>query len=115
MRRVALAALAAACLVPAATPAEAGSAKKVVNIGDYYFSPAKLTVRKNTIVVWRWPSGGGDGHDVYLTKGPKGVKKFHSDVNFADATFRQRLKVKGRYSIVCTLHPDQMRETITVK
>ena len=72
-RNIALAALAAAGLSLAVAPAQAGKkrAKKVVEIGDYYFTPAKMTVKRNTIVIWRWPSGGGDGHDVVLVKGPR--------------------------------------------
>ncbi len=110
------AALAATGLTLAITPAQAGTTKKkVVEVGDYYFSPAKLTVRKNTIVVWRWPAGGGDAHDVVLKKGPRGVKKFASEVFLADETYRKRLTVPGRYSIICSLHEEEMRQTITVK
>ncbi len=116
-RNIGLAALAAAGLTLAVAPAQAGktSVKKTVKVEDYFFSPAKLTVKKDTIIVWRWPVAGGDGHDVVLTKGPRGVKKFASDVFFADEVYRKRLKVPGRYSIVCSLHPDEMRQTITVK
>src|SRR5688572_13957133 len=115
--RVAAAALAGvAVLAPAVTPAQgAKTTKKVVEVGDYFFSPEKMTVKKNTVVVWRWPEGGGDAHDVYLEKGPKGVKKFQSEVLIADVTYRQKLKKAGTYKIVCTLHPDTMRQTIKVK
>jgi plastocyanin len=115
-RIIAVAALAASGLTLALAPAQAGTSKKrVVDIGDYYFAPAKMTVKRNTIVVWRWPEGGGDAHDVVLRKGPKGVKKFASEVYLADEVYRKRLKVPGRYSIICSLHPDEMRQTITVK
>ena len=61
------------------------------------------------------PAGqGGNTHDVKLQKGPKGVKKFHSDPAAADFTFKQTLKVKGKYSIICTFHQN-MVQTITVK
>ena len=114
---MAVAALAATGLTSAVMPAQAGTKpiKKVVDVEDYYFTPAKLTVKKDTMVIWRWPSGGGDGHDVVLVKGPRGVKKFASDVFFADEKYRKTLKVPGKYSIICSLHPDQMKQTITVK
>ena len=117
LRHIAVAALAATGLTLAVMPAQASTRKvvKSVQIGDYYFSPAKMTVRKGTYVVWKWPSGGGDGHDVQLKKGPSGVKRFHSDVFFADAKYRQQLKVPGRYSIICSLHPGTMKQTIVVK
>src|SRR5262245_27338348 len=95
---VAIASLAVVgALVPAATPAQGAKKplKKVVEIGDYYFSPEKMTVKSGTTVVWAWPEAGGDAHDVYLKKGPKGVKKFQSDVLQADVTFRKKLKEKG--------------------
>jgi plastocyanin len=114
-RKIAAAALAATGLTLAIAPAQAGTAKKTVEVGDYYFSPAKLTVRKNTLVTWRWPEGGGDAHDVVLRKAPRGVKKWASEVYLADEVYRKRLKVPGRYSIICSLHPDEMKQTITVK
>ena len=116
-RNVGLAALCAAGLTLGVAPAQAGktSVKRTVEVGDYYFSPAKMTVKKDTIVVWRWPAGGGDGHDVVLRKGPSGVKKFASDVFFADEVYRKRLRVPGTYRIICSLHPDQMRQTIVVR
>jgi plastocyanin len=118
LRYIAVAALAATGLTLAVVPAQAGKSKVVkrsVAIGDYYFAPAKLTVKKDTYVYWKWPSGGGDGHDVVLTKGPKGAKKFSSDVFFADEKYRRKLTVPGTYRIVCSLHPDQMKQTIVVK
>jgi plastocyanin len=113
----AMAALAALGLGAAVMPAQAAKkpVKKVVDIGDYYFSPEKLTVKKDTYVIWEWPAGGGDGHNVVLRKGPKGVKKFESDVFFADEKYRKKLTVPGTYRIVCTLHEDQMKQTIVVK
>jgi plastocyanin len=115
---VAMAALAAISLSSVVMPAQAAkkkSVKKVVDIGDYYFTPEKLTVKSGTTIVWQWPEGGGDGHDVTLRRGPKGVKKFASDVFFADEKYRKTLTVPGTYKIVCTLHEDDMKQTITVK
>jgi plastocyanin len=113
----AVAALAATGLSAAVMPAQASKkpVKKIVDVGDYYFSPSKLTVKKDTYVIWEWPSGGGDGHDVALVKGPKGVKKFASEVFFADEKYRKKLTVPGTYKIICRLHPEQMKQTITVK
>jgi plastocyanin len=114
--RIVAAALAATGLALAVVPAQAGKPKKrTVKVLDYYFSPAKMTLPRNTTVVWRWPAGGGDAHDVVLRKGPKGAKKFGSDVLVADESFKQKLSVPGKYLIVCTLHEEDMRQTITVR
>jgi plastocyanin len=114
---VAMAALAAIGVSAVVVPAQAANkpVKKVVEVGDYYFTPEKLTVKSGTTMIWEWPAGGGDGHDVVLKKGPKGVKKFASEVFFADEKYRKKLTVPGKYSIICSLHPDQMKQTITVK
>jgi plastocyanin len=98
-----------------AVPAQAG-AGKTVRIYDNYFLPDRLTVNRGATVVWRWPGPeeAGDVHDVRLASGPKGARRFHSQAASTDYTFRRKVKVPGRYRIVCTLHAE-MRMTITVR
>jgi plastocyanin len=113
---IVLAVLAAGGLALAIQPAQAAKTKKkTVKVEDYFFTPAKMTVKRNTVVVWKWPAGGGDSHDVYLKKGPKGVKRFRSEIFVADTTYRKKLKKRGTYRIICTLHEDTMKQTIRVK
>ena len=125
MRRVRVIALAlatgAAAFAAAPGPAGLAATKKkrksptrTIKLGDNYFAPAKVTVRRNTIVAWKWPDLTSDGHDVALKKGPKGVRKFASEEAAAAYTYRRKLTVAGTYKIVCTLH-DEMKMTITVK
>jgi plastocyanin len=103
----------------AAVPAAAGKhtpVTKTVHLGDYYLTPTKLTVPVKSTIVWKWPSEAGDSHDVKLTKThPKGVKRFQSDIAASDFSFRRKLRVKGKYVVICSLHPNSMRQTITVK
>jgi plastocyanin len=62
--------------------ATAGAAKKkaptpkpkAIKVGDDFFSPKKLKVKKNTTIKWKWSADNADTHDVRLKKGPKGVK-----------------------------------------
>ena len=98
-----------------AAPAQAAR-HKTVKIGDNYFAPDTLKVKRGTIVTWKWPSFdmAGDVHDVKLKSGPKHVKKFHSEPASSDYSFRRKLKVAGKYRIICTLHED-MRMTIRVR
>ena len=105
--------LALAAALVAAAPAAAPK-PRTVKIADNYYAPAKLTVRKDTKVTWRWPDEAGDVHDVKLKKGPKGVKKFHSQPAASGVTFKRKLTRAGTYRIVCTLH-EEMKMTITVK
>ena len=96
--RVIAAVLAGAALL-CAVPAQ-GAGKKTVTIGDNYYAPEALKVKKGTTVVWRWPGfdQGGDVHDVKLGAGrPKGAKKFQSEAASTDYSFKRKLKVPGQY------------------
>jgi plastocyanin len=94
----------------------AATRKRTVHLGDDFFSPHKLTVRKGTKVTWRWPSfeNSGNVHDVKLVSAPKGFKKFHSESAASDLSISRKLTKKGKYLLVCTFH-DGMDETIRVK
>jgi plastocyanin len=88
---------------------------RTVKVRDYYLSPTKLTVPRKSTIVWRWPSVGGDSHNVALRARPRGVRRFESDIASDHYSFRRKLTVKGRYVVICTLHPTQMRQTIVVR
>jgi plastocyanin len=112
--RLVLTVLAGVALLGAA-PATAAAKSKTIRLYDNYFLPDAVKVKRGTMVVWRWPGfeEAGDVHDVKLKSGPRGVKKFHSEAASTDYTFKRRLKVPGKYKIVCTLH-EEMRMTIRV-
>ena len=115
-RPVLMVALAGAALV-SAVPAQAAAPKpKTVRIYDNYFLKDTLTVKPGTTVIWRWPGfeEAGDVHDVKLKSAPRGVKKFQSEAAATDFSFRRKLKVAGKYKIVCTLH-EEMTMTIRVR
>ncbi|UGS34693.1 cupredoxin domain-containing protein [Capillimicrobium parvum] len=104
-------------LVPVTAGAGAASkkpVKKTVDIFDNYYESAKLTVPVGSTITWKWPVDTGDSHDVTLKKGPKGVKKFQSDVAAAEYSYKRKLTKKGRYHIICSLH-DEMSMDITVR
>ena len=92
----------------------ASSKSRVIKVGDDYFSPTKVTVKKGTKVRWSWLDGNQDNHDVRLKSGPKGVKKFHSDLAASDYSYSKKLTVPGTYKLYCSIHAT-MRETIVVK
>ena len=112
-----LLALAAGVALLGAAPAQAAAPKrKTVRIYDNYFLPGALTVKRNTVIVWRWPGfdEAGDVHDVKLKSRPRGAKRFHSEAASTGYTFKRKLTVPGRYRIVCTLH-DGMTMKIRVR
>jgi plastocyanin len=53
-------------------------------------------------------------HEVKLKSGPRRVKKFRSEPAATGYAFKRKLKVPGRYRIVCTLH-EEMKMQILVK
>jgi len=112
--KVLVAVLAGAALI-SAVPAQ-GAAKKTVTVGDDYFAPSKLAVKRGTTVVWRWPGfeAAGDVHDVGLKSGPKGVRKFRSEAASTDYAFKRKLTVPGTYRLSCSLH-HEMAMTIRVR
>jgi plastocyanin len=101
-----------------AAPAVAAAAPKgkTIRIGDNFFLPDAVKVKRGATVTWKWPGfeEAGDVHDVKLKSGPKGIKKFHSEAASTDYTFKRKLRKAGKYKIVCTLH-EEMRMTIHVR
>jgi len=110
-RGVLVLAVAGLAVVPSALGATAHT--KTINVGDDYFGPTKVTVKKGTTIKWVWGEEDFDSHDVKLKSGPKGVSKFHSASAAQDYTFSKKLTKVGTYKIVCTLHQD-MGMTIKV-
>jgi len=99
-----------------AAPVSAAPSKKSVRVGDNFFAPKSLTVDRGSTVTWKWPAAdeAGDVHDVALTSGPKGVKKFASEAAATDYSYKRKLTKSGTYKLVCTLH-EEMRMTIRVR
>ena len=114
MKKQLIGVLAGAALLSAA-PVQ-GATKKTIKVGDYYYTPTTVAVKRSTTVTWRWPGfeEAGDVHDVKLKSGPKGVKRFASEAASTDYAFKRKLTVAGTYKIVCTLH-HEMRMTIKVR
>ena len=99
---VALAGIAGAVAIPAF------AATKTVKIGDNFFKPRTVTVKRGTKVVWKWT--GSAPHNVTVTKGPK---KFHSRTQ-TSGTYKAIPHTKGTYHIVCTIHAG-MEMTLKVR
>jgi plastocyanin len=118
VRGLLVAGMAALAVVPAVDVAGATTKPapvKKVKVADDYFGPATLKVHVGTIVKWQWPATNTNTHDVKLKKGPKGAKKFWSDPAAADFTFKRKLTVKGKYSVICTFHQDMTMVVTVIK
>ena len=76
---------------------------KTVDVGDDFFSPKSLEVKKGTKVAFDWV--GVNEHDVAKGKGPG--KFFNSGpTEEQGVNFTRKFKDKGKYTIICTLHSD---------
>jgi|RhiMetdeSRZDD1v2_1073273.scaffolds.fasta_scaffold993430_2 plastocyanin len=105
----------AATAATAALPAQADDPpRKVVRIYDNFYLPDEMKVKRDTVVVWKWPNDTGDVHDVKLKEKPKGAKRFASDPASVGYKFKRKLTVPGKYHIICTLH-EEMEMNITVR
>jgi plastocyanin len=88
-----------------------------VKLKDSFYSPSKLSVKKDGKIVWKWVSSNTQTHNVTLESAPKGVKKSQFDSNNAssDFTFKTKFTKPGKYHFECTLHPTTMQADVTVK
>jgi plastocyanin len=96
----------AACIA-LAVPASGASSYRV-KMGDNFFKPKTVTVRKNTTVRWKWKTKAP--HDV-VGRGPS---HFTSGSPKNHGNFSVKLRRKGTYRIVCVVHP-KMKMTIRVR
>ena len=101
-----VAALVAVAAFPAA--ARAGKATKVI-VGNGFYGPADVTVKKDAKVRWNW-DGGFELHDVNVKSGPA---RFHSPTQAA-GTYSHKFAKPGKYVLYCTQHED-MTMKVTVK
>jgi plastocyanin len=94
----------------AAAPA---AAARNVKIGDDYFvrssSVATVTVSKGTTVKWNW--SGRRQHNVTVQSGPR---RFQSALK-RSGSFSRKMKVRGTYRIICSIHAPDMRMKLVVK
>jgi plastocyanin len=90
-----------------------------VTVNDFYFAPTAVTIRKGRAVKWVWSSYNTYPHDVHLKQGPKNLKnkgRFSTTTTaVTDAHFQRTFEVPGTYKFICTVHPSEMKMTVTVK
>ena len=98
-------------LLAAAAPASA--ATRNVKIGDDYFvragSAPTVSVSKGTTVQWNWR--GRRSHNVLVRSGPV---TFQSAVK-RSGSFSRKMRRRGTYKIVCSIHAPDMAMTLRVK
>jgi plastocyanin len=99
------------CLAGLAASAVAGT--KTVDITDFAFGPARMTIRHGTRVTWYWNNTQAP-HNVTSYKTPSGVHSVHSGTFTGYHTFGHTFRRKGTYRFLCSVH-SEMRMRITVR
>jgi plastocyanin len=90
----------------------AGAAGTTVKLGDNFFDPDRKTIAKGTRVRFKWI--GEEEHNVVKKRGPgPGFASETTDV--PGVNFTKRFKRAGRYRLVCTIHPEDMKMTLRVR
>lgn len=114
-----LAAAVALLWAPAAPAAKPAPKPKIVTVNDFYFGPSAVTVNKGGTVKWVWSDLNTYPHDVHLKQGPKGLAKKSSystkTTAVTEAEFKKKFETPGTYKFICTIHPTEMKLTVTVK
>jgi plastocyanin len=88
-----------------------------IKVGDDFFAPDFVKIKKGEKVKFKWLEDNGNPHNAVLDKGPKGVKKkdFKSETGSIGIKFAPKFKKKGAYDFICTVHPSVMKATVKVK
>jgi plastocyanin len=103
------------CVIAAALPAAASgpdagaSATKRVTVGDDFFRQSSVRIRRGDTVRWRWV--GQNPHNVTVTRGPR---RFSSSTK-SSGSYSKRLRRRGTYRYICTVHPTSMRGRVVVR
>ncbi|HVQ57948.1 MAG TPA: plastocyanin/azurin family copper-binding protein [Solirubrobacterales bacterium] len=90
-----------------------------VTVNDFFFGPNAVTIKQDGSVKWVWSSLNAYPHDVHLKQGPAGLKKKGTystkTTAIAGAHFQKQFPTAGTYKFICTIHPSEMKLTVTVK
>jgi plastocyanin len=116
-----------AAVALALTPATGLAKTKNVKVGDDYYAPTKVNIKKNDKVKFKWLDLNINPHNVVLKKGPKGVKKSKKACTSGKITkcnksatgaigikFTPKFNKKGKYNFHCTIHPTTMKVKVIV-
>lgn len=103
---------------PVMAGAQKAAKPKLVSIADFYFGPDRVTVKRGGAVKWVWAATNTYPHDVHLKQGPKGLRNKGSystkTTAVTNARFTRSFETPGTYRFICTIHPTQMKLTVTV-
>jgi plastocyanin len=104
----------AAAGASAADPPVTKAATKTVQLGDNFFKPKSLKVKKGTILRFVWGPGNEGTAVEHNVTGIRGNKFTNGeDTTRPDKPFRKR--ITRTTTIVCTIHSTTMKMKVTVR
>jgi plastocyanin len=119
VKRIAACVAVVALLGASAAPAKAPPKPATVSVNDFYFGPSAVTIKRGGTVKWAWSSLNTYPHDVHLKSGPAGLKQKGSystkTTAVTGAHFQKAFPTAGTYKFICTIHPTEMKLTVSVK
>jgi plastocyanin len=92
-------------------PARAAATKTVV-VGDNFFAPKALSVKKGTLVQWVWGKGNRGTRVAHNVTATKGNRFASGDTRRPAKPFAR--KITQTTTVYCTIHPTTMKLTIRV-
>jgi plastocyanin len=95
------------CVAVAASALASAPPVKRARVGNDYFKPGHLTIRRGTKLLWKWDAG---YHSVTVSSGPA---RFSSGLR-GGGSYSHVFAKKGLYHLYCIIHAD-MTETVLVK
>jgi plastocyanin len=90
------------------------AATRTVELGDNFFKPKSLTIRKGTILRFTW---GPDNEGTFVEHNVTGVKgnKFSNGEDTVKPEKPYRKRITRDTTIVCTIHATTMKMKVKIK
>ena len=90
----------------------AATGPRKVTLGDDFFKPKRVEIKKGRTVKWFW---GEDGSGTYNTHTVTEEKGRWTSKEKAQGTYKHKFKKTGTFKIYCGTHPDDMKMKVVVK
>jgi plastocyanin len=107
----AIAAVWVAAHAPAAwAPEVVRAGARAVSVGDNYFRPSRVRVRRGGAVTWTWT--GRARHNVYFVGGPRRIRTCRARRH---GRCTRRFTRRGAYRYVCTFHGSMVGRVAVIR
>ena len=92
-----------AALISFTCSQKSNAAIVTVNVEDFQFSPANITINVGDQVIWMWDNSAGQ-HTTTSTVIPAGAASWDQVISSGSPTFTYTATVPGSYDYICSFH-----------